>query len=97
MHELGEGEKSAHQEVAKYAAEIGVDHFVSFGTELYEIADLKEFSSEMSFHKCNDLAAVLELSNNFSAGDVLLLKASRSERFENIDQAFKAKWMEVEN
>jgi UDP-N-acetylmuramoyl-tripeptide--D-alanyl-D-alanine ligase len=51
----------------------------------------------MSFHKCNDLAAVLELSNNFSAGDVLLLKASRSERFENIDQAFKAKWMEVEN
>jgi hypothetical protein len=28
---------------------------------------------------------------------VLLLKASRSERFENIDEAFKAKWMEVEN
>jgi UDP-N-acetylmuramoyl-tripeptide--D-alanyl-D-alanine ligase len=97
MHELGEGERNAHQEVAKHAAEIGVDHFVSVATDLYEIADLKELSGDMSFHKCNDLAAVLELSNNFSAGDVLLLKASRSEKFENIDNALKAKWMEVEN
>ncbi len=97
MHELGDSEKSAHEEVTKYAAEIGVDHFVSFGTDLYKIAGSKELSNEMSFHKCNDLSAVLELSNNFSAGDVLLLKASRSERFENIDEAFKAKWMEVEN
>ncbi len=97
MHELGEGERIAHQEVAKFAAEIGVDHFVGFGTDLYEFADLKELSSQMSFHKCNDLDAVLQLSNNFSAGDVLLLKASRSERFENIDQAFKAKWMEIES
>jgi UDP-N-acetylmuramoyl-tripeptide--D-alanyl-D-alanine ligase len=51
----------------------------------------------MSFHKCNDLSAVLELSNNFSAGDVLLLKASRSEKFEDIAQALKAKWMEIES
>lgn len=100
MHELGEIEKSAHLEIVKYAAEIGVDHLVSVGTELYGLTGMensKELLKEMSFHKCDDLSAVLELSNNFSAGDVLLLKASRSEKFEEIAQALRAKWMEVEN
>ena len=95
MHELGEMEKSAHLEIVKYAAQIGVDHLVSVGTDLYGTENSKELLQEMSFHKCNDLSAVLELSNNFSAGDVLLLKASRSEKFEDIAQALKAKWMEI--
>lgn len=97
MHELGEIEKSAHLEIVKYAAQIGVDHLVSVGTDLYGIENSKEILQEMSFHKCLDLSAVLELSNNFSAGDVLLLKASRSEKFEDIAQALKAKWMEIES
>jgi UDP-N-acetylmuramoyl-tripeptide--D-alanyl-D-alanine ligase len=97
MHELGEMEKSAHLEIVKYAAQIGVDHLVSVGTDLYGAENTKELLQEMSFHKCNDLSAVLELSNNFSAGDVLLLKASRSEKFEDIAQALKAKWMETES
>ena len=97
MHELGEMEKSAHLEIVKYAAEIGVDHLVSVATDLYGAGDSKELLQEMSFHKCNDLSAVLELSNNFSAGDVLLLKASRSEKFEDIAQGLKAKWMEIES
>ena len=97
MHELGEIEKSAHLEIVKYAAQIGVDHLVSVGTDLYGMENSKEILQEMSFHKCLDLSAVLELSNNFSAGDVLLLKASRSEKFEDIAQALKAKWMEIES
>ena len=97
MHELGEIEKSAHLEIVKYAAQIGVDHLVSVGTDLYGMENSKEILQEMSFHKCLNLSAVLELSNNFSAGDVLLLKASRSEKFEDIAQALKAKWMEIES
>lgn len=97
MHELGEMEKLAHLEIVKFAAEIGVDHLVSVATELYGVGSEKELLRDMSFHKCKDLAAVLELSNNFSAGDVLLLKASRSEKFEEISQALKAKWMEIES
>jgi UDP-N-acetylmuramoyl-tripeptide--D-alanyl-D-alanine ligase len=97
MHELGEIEKSAHLEIVKFAAEIGVDHLVSVGTDLYGTENTEEILKDMSFHKCNDLPAVLELSNNFSAGDVLLLKASRSEKFEDIAQALKAKWMEIES
>ena len=97
MHELGDIEKSAHLEIVKFAAEIGVDHLVSVGTDLYGTENAEELLKETSFHKCNDLSAVLELSNNFSAGDVLLLKASRSEKFEDIAQALKAKWMEIES
>jgi UDP-N-acetylmuramoyl-tripeptide--D-alanyl-D-alanine ligase len=93
MHELGESEKTAHQEVVEFAAQIGVDHFVSVGTDLYQPLQ-KEMSLEMSFHYCQDLSAVLQLADNFSAGDVLLLKASRSEKFEKIAEALKAKWME---
>lgn len=94
MHELGNAEKAAHQEVVEFAAQIGVDHFVSVGTDLYERQAQKEISNEMSFHNCQDLSAVLQLANNFSAGDVLLLKASRSEKFENISEALKVRWME---
>ena len=65
MHELGEGEKAAHQGVVDYAAQIGVDHFVSVGTDLFQDAERKEISNEMSFHNCKDLDAVLQLSNNF--------------------------------
>jgi UDP-N-acetylmuramoyl-tripeptide--D-alanyl-D-alanine ligase len=90
-------EKSAHLEIVKYAAQLGVDHLVSVATDLYGTGDSKELLQEMSFHYCKDLAAVLELANNFSAGDVLLLKASRSEKFEDIAQALKAKWMEIES
>jgi UDP-N-acetylmuramoyl-tripeptide--D-alanyl-D-alanine ligase len=97
MHELGDTEKSAHLDVAQYAGEIGVDHFVSVKTDLYEAVKLKEKFPEMSFHYCPDLPAVLELSNNFSAGDVLLLKASRSEKFEEIAQALTEKWMELKS
>ena len=97
MHELGDIEKSAHLEIVKFAAEIGVDHLVSVGTDLYGTENTEEILKDMSFHKCNDLPAVLKLSNNFSAGDVLLLKASRSEKFEDIAQALKAKWMEIES
>jgi UDP-N-acetylmuramoyl-tripeptide--D-alanyl-D-alanine ligase len=44
----------------------------------------------MSIHNCIDHASVLELASNFSAGDVLLLKASRSEKFENLADLIKA-------
>lgn len=97
MHELGEMEKSAHLEIVKYAAQLGVDHLVSVATDLYGTGESKDLLQEMSFHNCIDLAAVLELANNFSAGDALLLKASRSEKFEDIAQALTAKWMEIES
>ena len=97
MHELGAGEKNDHAEITKFAAEIGIDHLIAVGTELYSLDNSKDLLKEMSFHYCADLSAVLQLSSNFSAGDVLLLKASRAERFENIAEAIKLKWMEEQS
>jgi UDP-N-acetylmuramoyl-tripeptide--D-alanyl-D-alanine ligase len=97
MHELGAGEKNDHAEITKFAAELGIDHLIAVGTELYSLDNSKDLLKEMSFHYCADLAAVLQLSSNFSAGDVLLLKASRAEKFENIAEAIKLKWMEEQS
>ena len=95
MHELGSTESERHLEVLKYGAEMGVDHFVAVGCDLYAGTDidknqnLKEILAQMSFHYCLDHNAVLQLVSNFSAGDVLLLKASRSEKFENLADQIK--------
>ena len=95
MHELGSTESERHLEVLKYGAEMGVDHFVAVGCDLYAGTDidknqnLKEILAQMSFHYCLDHNAVLQLVSNFSAGDVLLLKASRSEKFEDLADQIK--------
>jgi UDP-N-acetylmuramoyl-tripeptide--D-alanyl-D-alanine ligase len=96
MHELGSTEGVRHQQILTFAAEQGVDHFVAVGSDLYgnkamQIkGDSKETPHQMSIHNCIDHASVLELASNFSAGDVLLLKASRSEKFENLADLIKA-------
>ena len=85
-----------HQEILTYAAAEGVDHFVAVGTNLYgdkeaqNKGDLQETPHQMSIHNCIDHVSVLELASNFSAGDVLLLKASRFEKFENLAEIIKA-------
>jgi UDP-N-acetylmuramoyl-tripeptide--D-alanyl-D-alanine ligase len=95
MHELGSTESERHLEVLNYGAEMGVDHFVAVGCDLYAGTDfdknqnLKEILAQMSFHYCLDHNAVLQLVSNFSAGDVLLLKASRSEKFEDLADQIK--------
>ncbi len=92
MHELGGSEKSGHEDVAQYCAEVGVDHLVSVGTELYTLPAKKVSEGNLLVHKCSNPQAVLELVNNFSAGDVVLLKASRSEKFEELANLIKDAW-----
>jgi len=92
MHELGGSEKSGHEDVAQYCAEVGVDHLVSVGTELYTMPVKKVSEGNLLVHHCSNPQAVLELVNNFSAGDVVLLKASRSEKFEELANLIKDAW-----
>lgn len=95
MHELGSTESERHLEVINYGAEMGVDHFVSAGCDLYggkgngNDQVLTERLAQMSFHYCQDHEAVLQLVSNFSVGDVSLLKASRSEKFEDLADQIK--------
>ena len=91
MHELGALEVQGHQGVTSYSRAAGVDHFVAVATNLYQDDANQSFTENMQQHNCLNAQAVLELVNNVSVGDVILLKASRSERFEELAVLIKDK------
>ena len=92
MHELGAIEVEAHRQITMYCEEIGVDHLLSVGTDLYKFSKNESNLKNMVVHHCPNTDAVLELVSNFSHGDVLLLKASRSEKFEDLADLITNKW-----
>jgi len=92
MHELGAIEKESHIQIAKFCQDIGVDHLLSVGTDLYKFSDKEDIGKHMVVHNCASTDAVLQLVSNFSSGDVVLLKASRSEKFEDIAALIRDKW-----
>ena len=89
MHELGSKESSGHHEVAEFASQLGVDHLVSVAPAVYQESNNQSSDENMLIHNCSSAAAVLELVNNISTGDVILLKASRSEKFEDLAELIK--------
>lgn len=89
MHELGSKESSGHLEVAEFASQLGVDHLVSVAPAVYQESNNQSSDENMLIHNCSSAAAVLELVNNISTGDVILLKASRSEKFEDLAELIK--------
>lgn len=89
MHELGSKESSGHLEVAEFASQLGVDHLVSVAPAVYQGSNNQSSDENMLIHNCSSAAAVLELVNNISTGDVILLKASRSEKFEDLAELIK--------
>ena len=91
MHELGVLEVQGHQGVTSYSRKAGVDHLVAVATNLYQADANQSFTENMQQHNCLNAQAVLELVNNVSVGDVILLKASRSERFEELAVLIKDK------
>lgn len=82
MKELGEESKKAHKQVGEYAKDTKVDLLLTLGefNSDYEAG----FGSDnfKAFEKIEDI--VTYLRQNLKAGDVLLVKASRSMKFENI-------------
>lgn len=84
MHELGSAEKSGHEQILTLCQEVGIDHLISVGCDLYRPQLDKTSLKHTLLHHCSDMDAVLALANNFNSADVLLLKASRSEKFENL-------------
>ena len=93
MHELGQIETSSHLSIVEYCENVGVDHLISVGTDLYQVNSSETKDRNLVLHQCKNVEAVLELVDSFSVGDVILLKASRSERFEDLAQAIKGKWI----
>jgi UDP-N-acetylmuramoyl-tripeptide--D-alanyl-D-alanine ligase len=93
MHELGSQSKALHASVAAHAHELGIDHLVSIGTRAF--AEGIPAQSATTLHYCEDIAQALSLVSHFEPGDVVLVKASRSEHFEILSQGLEDLWREM--
>ena len=94
MHELGESSQNDHGAIGTLASELGIDHLVCVGAPEYA-SELAE-TDALSIHICEDKAKALVLAENMNQGDVALVKASRSEKLEELAQSisdlFTKKW-----
>jgi UDP-N-acetylmuramoyl-tripeptide--D-alanyl-D-alanine ligase len=90
MHELGESSQSDHAAIGTLAQELGIDHLVCVGAPEYAAAMDKNGST--SIHICDNKAQALAIAENLHHGDVLLIKASRSEKLEELADAISEQW-----
>lgn len=93
MHELGAESNALHASVAAHAHELGIDHLVSIGTRAF--AEGIPAQSSTTLHYCEDIAQALTLVSHLAPGDVVLVKASRSEHFETLSQGIEDSWKEL--
>lgn len=89
MHELGESSPAAHAAIGTLAQEIGIDHLVAIGAPEYGNP-----TGEMLTHHYPSIDEALAISDYFSAGDVILVKASRSEGFEVLAEKLEGIWLD---
>ncbi len=90
MHELGESDLEEHSRIGLLAHSLGIDNLVCIGAPEYA-HDLPK-DSEMDVHFCKTKTDALEISNYFSPGDVILVKASRAEKLEELVKLLIEKW-----
>lgn len=91
MGELGAHSESAHAEVGRRAAELGVAQLIAVGKMAGVMA---QAARDAGLNRVIELAeveaAVPALKSFLKAGDTVLLKASRASRLERIAQALRA-------
>ncbi len=94
MRELGDISSTAHRDIGRYVADLGINVLVTVGDtpEMAELADAaRQHSAVLSIETASDPDSLLPLLNDLLAsGDIILIKASRSvglEKFGNLLQA----------
>ena len=94
MHELGESEREEHLRIGRLASELGVDHLVAVGTDLYleGLALDPGAGDEMLTHYFLMQEEALDLLQHVQPGDVLLVKASRAEHLDELSEKLLANW-----
>jgi len=91
MHELGESSDADHAAIGTLASELGIDHLVCVGAP--EFATEIASSSATTVHRCADIEEAIAVASNINKGDVLLVKASRSEGLEKLADAISDQWV----
>ena len=91
MAELGAHSESAHAEVGRRAAEMGVEQLIAVGAMARVIAQAARAAGLSRVIELEDAeSAATAIKSFLKAGDTVLLKASRSSRLERIANALKA-------
>lgn len=90
MHELGPAEESDHADIGKLVNELSIDQLITVATPAYSLE--VESGSDTKVHALPDKSSVVSLLAQMQSGDVLLVKASRAEHFEEIAQEIAANW-----
>ena len=88
MRELGESSAAQHEAIGTLAQEIGIDHLVAVAAPEYG-----NHKGQMLVHHYASIDECLSMTEYFSAGDVVLVKASRSEGFEVLAQKLESLWL----
>ena len=89
MKELGNKAEEAHEEIGRYAKEKKVDLLITVGE--VNAAYKKGYGDELSFVEFENIQDVMEyLEKNIYDADTILIKASRSMKFENIVNKLKS-------
>ena len=94
MHELGESEGDEHLSIGRLASELGVDHLVSVGTDLYlnRLELDASTGDEMLTHYFLTQESALSMVSHLQPGDVVLVKASRAEHLDEFAEKLIATW-----
>ena len=91
MAELGAHSYAAHEETGRLAAERGVDQLFTTGTMAKLTAESAGNAGLKAVEHFDDINALADVVKNFlKAGDVVLVKASRSMRLERLGEALRA-------
>ena len=90
MHELGPSENADHIAIGKLVSDLGIDQLLTVSMPAYGQGVTSD--SETTVHEFNDKSSVVSLLSQMQSGDVLMVKASRAEHFEEIAQEVAANW-----
>jgi len=94
MHELGASSQQHHSRLGTLASELGIDHLVCVGSPEYA-TQLSE-ANAVTVHLLDSKESAGGLVSQMSQGDVVLVKASRAEKFEEIAQLITENWLSRE-
>lgn len=90
MHELGPSENEDHVAIGKLVSDLGIDQLLTVSMPAYGQGVSRD--SETTVHEFKEKSSVVSLLNQMQSGDVLMVKASRAEHFEEIAQEVAANW-----
>ena len=89
MNELGQTQAPQSAAIGALAVELGIDHLVEINAPEYG-----EPVGAMVIHQRPTIESALDLVDYFAPGDVVLVKASRSQGFEVLAESLERAWNE---